>query len=114
YFYQHSMVLRDHPAFDQPLLGCFGIGSHQTSGSQKGAPKVSGYYHCCIVKLFSQEHIQYGFSRSSPWFSVITEPHDFPPFIYDIGKTVMGSVPVDRKSTRLNSSHVSISYAVFC
>src|SRR5207249_10051553 len=25
-----------------------------------------------------------------------------------------GAVPVDRKSTRLNSSHVSISYAVFC
>src|SRR5699024_12154154 len=24
------------------------------------------------------------------------------------------STPVDRKSTRLNSSHVSISYAVFC
>src|SRR4051812_49797945 len=25
-----------------------------------------------------------------------------------------GRVPVDRKSTRLNSSHMSISYAVFC
>src|SRR5207249_9810382 len=25
-----------------------------------------------------------------------------------------GSVQLDRKSTRLNSSHVSISYAVFC
>src|SRR5690606_41576649 len=25
-----------------------------------------------------------------------------------------GAVPVDRKSTRLNSSHVKISYAVFC
>src|SRR5699024_12125545 len=24
------------------------------------------------------------------------------------------AVPLDRKSTRLNSSHVSISYAVFC
>src|SRR5699024_12554575 len=24
------------------------------------------------------------------------------------------AVPIDRKSTRLNSSHVSISYAVFC
>src|SRR5699024_12263396 len=24
------------------------------------------------------------------------------------------TIPVDRKSTRLNSSHVSISYAVFC
>src|SRR3712207_8108115 len=25
-----------------------------------------------------------------------------------------GGVPVDRKSTRLNSSHANISYAVFC
>src|SRR5437868_10555601 len=25
-----------------------------------------------------------------------------------------GTIPQDRKSTRLNSSHVSISYAVFC
>src|SRR3712207_8701375 len=25
-----------------------------------------------------------------------------------------GAVPIDRKSTRLNSSHANISYAVFC
>src|SRR5207249_10133128 len=29
-------------------------------------------------------------------------------------RLVIGSVLLDRKSTRLNSSHVSISYAVFC
>src|SRR5699024_5537884 len=29
-------------------------------------------------------------------------------------RTAMWSVIIDRKSTRLNSSHVSISYAVFC
>src|SRR5689334_24790965 len=28
--------------------------------------------------------------------------------------SVIGSGPLDRKSTRLNSSHSSISYAVFC
>src|SRR5947209_20052093 len=27
---------------------------------------------------------------------------------------VLGSIIVDRKSTRLNSSHANISYAVFC
>src|SRR5699024_12203529 len=31
----------------------------------------------------------------------------------DTGQPFYG-VPLDRKSTRLNSSHVSISYAVFC
>src|SRR5690625_7032597 len=29
-------------------------------------------------------------------------------------RIVVGSEPGDRKSTRLNSSHVAISYAVFC
>src|SRR2546430_10187285 len=30
------------------------------------------------------------------------------------GTHLRGEVPVDRKSTRLNSSHSQISYAVFC
>src|SRR3712207_9326411 len=29
-------------------------------------------------------------------------------------KRLLFAVPVDRKSTRLNSSHANISYAVFC
>src|SRR5207249_7647216 len=29
-------------------------------------------------------------------------------------RLLLGEAPQDRKSTRLNSSHVSISYAVFC
>src|SRR5699024_12764519 len=33
----------------------------------------------------------------------------------DLGYIFIGKLPrLDRKSTRLNSSHVSISYAVFC
>src|SRR5690349_22552556 len=32
----------------------------------------------------------------------------------DVGLEVSGDTPQDRKSTRLNSSHVEISYAVFC
>src|SRR5699024_11931861 len=37
-------------------------------------------------------------------------------FIINILKSGLGkfALPGDRKSTRLNSSHVSISYAVFC
>src|SRR5690625_6110848 len=31
-----------------------------------------------------------------------------------VGEVKNGYEPVDRKSTRLNSSHVAISYAVFC
>src|SRR3712207_7232660 len=31
-----------------------------------------------------------------------------------VGKGRLGSLVLDRKSTRLNSSHANISYAVFC
>src|SRR5690242_2393079 len=34
--------------------------------------------------------------------------------LVDLGERLLGRMPVDRKSTRLNSSHMSISYAVFC
>src|SRR5207253_8092141 len=31
-----------------------------------------------------------------------------------LGQVNLGTTEIDRKSTRLNSSHVAISYAVFC
>src|SRR5436309_8145698 len=34
--------------------------------------------------------------------------------LYDIERDIRGQSAEDRKSTRLNSSHVKISYAVFC
>src|SRR5699024_11331880 len=56
--------------------------------------------------------------------SVVYEGQDTlafaPPFIInqqqmdDMLDIVSASIRADRKSTRLNSSHVSISYAVFC
>src|SRR5699024_11926023 len=35
-------------------------------------------------------------------------------FVATVVPAVSSDVVIDRKSTRLNSSHVSISYAVFC
>src|SRR3712207_7211462 len=32
----------------------------------------------------------------------------------NVGRSGFGPIPLDRKSTRLNSSHANISYAVFC
>src|SRR5699024_11838627 len=40
--------------------------------------------------------------------------NDIHPYIGIFMSAVMIGVILDRKSTRLNSSHVSISYAVFC
>src|SRR5690349_23467243 len=37
-----------------------------------------------------------------------------PELFHEEGEDVPGLVAQDRKSTRLNSSHVEISYAVFC
>src|SRR5436309_12598645 len=44
----------------------------------------------------------------SPWSLVAERSSHMPQKVRIIG------VPIDRKSTRLNSSHVKISYAVFC
>src|SRR5690606_40905434 len=38
-------------------------------------------------------------------------PHDL---AVDVAGAALGRKIIDRKSTRLNSSHVKISYAVFC
>src|SRR3712207_8712977 len=55
------------------------------------------------VTLGAQAHLQgwyerFGFRVSGPGYVEDGIPH----------------VPIDRKSTRLNSSHANISYAVFC
>src|SRR5699024_12300936 len=39
---------------------------------------------------------------------------DIRPLVQPIAQLLEALVDLDRKSTRLNSSHVSISYAVFC
>src|SRR5438309_7372457 len=39
---------------------------------------------------------------------------DLDGFAPDVGRADGGDFKIDRKSTRLNSSHSSISYAVFC
>src|SRR5215475_15682428 len=51
-------------------------------------------------------------SRGSTWSTRSTAPRGRPP-ITRPGTTARRQ-PTDRKSTRLNSSHVKISYAVFC
>src|SRR5699024_12434564 len=81
--------------------------------------------------LFIADEIQSGLGRSGKLFACDWD--EVVPDIYILGKALGGGVfPIscvlankdilgvfnpgsqDRKSTRLNSSHVSISYAVFC
>src|SRR3712207_8743135 len=49
----------------------------------------------------------------------VGQPGDHPVDLSDVDRTDLGEVHLvrpesDRKSTRLNSSHANISYAVFC
>src|SRR3712207_9456706 len=55
-------------------------------------------------------------------YTIIGDPGDFSsdfieitnPFSFNGGEDPEDDVSLDRKSTRLNSSHANISYAVFC
>src|SRR3712207_8044905 len=42
------------------------------------------------------------------------EQSPFDPGGHEVGRVPVGEREADRKSTRLNSSHANISYAVFC
>src|SRR3712207_7399486 len=58
-----------------------------------------------------------GCSASDPWplFSPVTEVHGSAGCPSSVAGTRSSPMaPSDRKSTRLNSSHANISYAVFC
>src|SRR5437773_3958359 len=51
--------------------------------------------------------------RAVAGINVDDEP--VPGFVHDVAAGLVGARErVDRKSTRLNSSHITISYAVFC
>src|SRR5689334_24010925 len=66
--------------------------------------------------------------RDEPYFNILTTRRGFINGVLSTlfregqGETIfnvsppapLAALPVDRKSTRLNSSHSSISYAVFC
>src|SRR5207249_5369399 len=54
--------------------------------------------------------LELGNAGLQEYFSVVPRVSSFAPFSQKV--SLLAST--DRKSTRLNSSHVSISYAVFC
>src|SRR5699024_12448894 len=58
-----------------------------------------------------QSSMQYGFPSKT--YPISTVPGS--PLVFSCSITrVISLLTLDRKSTRLNSSHVSISYSVFC
>src|SRR5690554_1470439 len=61
-----------------------------------------------LLKPFSFEEFVAAAKKAYGWFEIVQQKSN-----PDIEKT-RENVGIDRKSTRLNSSHVRISYAVFC
>src|SRR5690606_41672202 len=51
---------------------------------------------------------------SCPWHNGQERPHPIPESVLVTSAPPNKTKSIDRKSTRLNSSHVKISYAVFC
>src|SRR3712207_8148423 len=51
--------------------------------------------------------------REAPWVEVAVGRRGHEREV-DVGGQDLGPAALDRKSTRLNSSHANISYAVFC
>src|SRR5450755_4554581 len=77
-----------------------------------GLPREHGYIdHKPVVKLFTPD-------GAATWLLTEIDPDDpdraFGLCDLGFGCPELGYVSLDRKSTRLNSSHPSISYAVFC
>src|SRR5690606_22398966 len=65
---------------------------------------------------FSRDAVQWSPATATSDFLVRFTPTDLPDGEYRFSVSLEDAAgnPADRKSTRLNSSHVKISYAVFC
>src|SRR3712207_7281949 len=68
----------------------------------RSEPPVDGLFLCLV-------------SNVSPWTYLGARPvNPSPEASFETGLDVFALGRIDRKSTRLNSSHANISYAVFC
>src|SRR5947209_1114404 len=72
----------------------------------------------CVVMLANGVHGQLTIEASSPDLNgriLAIPPITVEPVLWEKLRIAPGELPaLDRKSTRLNSSHANISYAVFC
>src|SRR5690625_5918814 len=92
-----------------------GLGNYGSSGND--GPAAMRYTECRMTPLAMEmvRDIRENTVDFSPNYDGKTqEPDILPSRIPNLLMNGSGGIAVDRKSTRLNSSHVAISYAVFC
>src|SRR5699024_12368741 len=75
------------------------------------SPKFAAYYHGSQTRYARQRNI-YGINFAVGRYAVLAQKTHYRR--HDKAKRQPHRNRIDRKSTRLNSSHVSNSYAVFC
>src|SRR5690554_7144990 len=84
------------------------LGSHRSSGVLRGLTRVA----ISVMELWKQQarvsSNSGSIKGSSPWMLMTTSK------VFLVSASIKSRASTDRKSTRLNSSHVRISYAVFC
>src|SRR3712207_7281629 len=85
-----------------PILGCAGAGLYLAGGTLINSliveNRADGGTNCLGAGVYT--------SKKSEFYNCT--------IAYNTGKVNLRNRNADRKSTRLNSSHANISYAVFC
>src|SRR5690625_6502786 len=89
-------------ASDQPEVYAIDQGTVLFAGNDRKTNKT------VVIQHPDRTKSTYGFLAE-----INVRPYQFIQANQEIGVS-SSETPVDRKSTRLNSSHVAISYAVFC
>src|SRR5207249_5458490 len=99
----HTVTPHHHPPSLHDALPIFNYTSPNTTGTLTFTPAVnlSGIATITVTVTDSGNTANGGKNSFVQTFNVVVGSVNQPPTL-------------DRKSTRLNSSHVSISYAVFC
>src|SRR5438034_7074387 len=77
---------------------------------------LAGWPHEAFALLRAQAPVYWHEEANGPGFWVVSKYHDVLAVQLDAKtfSSARGGTLIDRKSTRLNSSHTVISYAVFC
>src|SRR6266508_6149108 len=86
--------------------------SHARRGTPAAAARVAGIDALRGIALAMM--FVYHFAFDLRFYRVIAADFENDPFWLGFRALIVASFMTDRKSTRLNSSHVAISYSAFC